>query len=64
MSDAQMRKTAPHSSKSHWLEGKNIPKVMDILPSVTSAENIKAYEADLRNPAGVYADEKSAELLS
>jgi ribose transport system substrate-binding protein len=39
-----------------WLEGKSIPQAMDILPSALTRENIAAYEADLANPAAVYAD--------
>ncbi|MFN4141699.1 sugar ABC transporter substrate-binding protein [Aestuariivirga sp.] len=37
-----------------WLEGKSIPKAMDILPSIITAENVEAYEGDLKNPASVY----------
>jgi ribose transport system substrate-binding protein len=39
-----------------WLEGKSIPQAIDILPIALNAESISAYEADLANPAGVYAD--------
>ena len=39
-----------------WLEGKSIPQAMDILPMAISAVNIARYEADLTDPAGVYAD--------
>ena len=39
-----------------WLEGKQIPQAMDILPRALTLENINAYEADLANPAAVYAD--------
>ena len=39
-----------------WLEGKQIPQAMDILPRALTLENISAYEADLANPAAVYAD--------
>lgn len=41
-----------------WLEGKSIPKAMDILPSVITADNVESYEADLNDPAAVYADDK------
>lgn len=41
-----------------WLDGKSIPKAMDILPSAITAQNIKSYEADLKNPAAVYEDDK------
>lgn len=39
-----------------WLEGRSIPQAMDILPSTLNQENITAYEADLANPAAVFAD--------
>lgn len=39
-----------------WLEGKSIPQAMDILPSALALANIAQYEADLADPAGVYAD--------
>lgn len=39
-----------------WLEGRSIPQAMDILPSTLNQENIAAYEADLQNPAAVFAD--------
>jgi ribose transport system substrate-binding protein len=39
-----------------WLEGKNVPQAMDILPKALNAENIAQYELDLVNPAAVYAD--------
>lgn len=39
-----------------WLEGKSIPQAMDILPSALTSENLTQYEADLADPAGVYAD--------
>lgn len=39
-----------------WLDGKSIPQAMDILPSPLTAANIAQYEADLANPAGVWAD--------
>ena len=39
-----------------WLEGKSIPQAMDILPSALTGDNLKQYEADLVNPAAVYAD--------
>lgn len=39
-----------------WLEGKSIPQAMDILPSPLTKENIRQYEADLANPASVFAD--------
>lgn len=39
-----------------WLEGKSIPQAMDILPIALIHENIAQYEADLVNPAAVFAD--------
>lgn len=39
-----------------WLEGKSIPQAMDILPSALTDKNLAQYEADLANPAAVYAD--------
>ena len=39
-----------------WLEGKSIPQAMDILPSALNKDNIQGYEADLKNPAAVFAD--------
>lgn len=39
-----------------WLEGKSIPQAMDILPSSVTKDNIQQYEADLVNPAKVFAD--------
>ena len=39
-----------------WLEGKSIPKAMDILPTVLTPDNIARYEADLADPAAVYND--------
>ena len=39
-----------------WLEGKSIPQAMDILPSAITKGNIEQYEADLKNPAAVFAN--------
>ena len=39
-----------------WLDGKSIPQAIDILPIELTIENIAEYEADLANPATVYAD--------
>jgi ribose transport system substrate-binding protein len=39
-----------------WLEGKSIPQAMDILPKPLTLDNITQYEADVANPAAVYAD--------
>lgn len=39
-----------------WLEGKSIPQAMDILPTTLSLSNLAQYEADVADPAAVYAD--------
>lgn len=39
-----------------WLDGKSIPQAMDILPTALTNDNIQQYEADLVNPAAVFAD--------
>jgi ribose transport system substrate-binding protein len=39
-----------------WLEGKSIPQAMDILPRPLTNDSIARYEADLADPAAVYAD--------
>ena len=39
-----------------WLEGKSIPQTMDILPTLLTQQNLASYEADLVDPAAVYAD--------
>ena len=39
-----------------WMEGKSIPQAMDILPIALTSSNIAQYEADLADPASVYAD--------
>ena len=47
-----------------WLEGKSVPQAMDILPKVLTPENLAQYEADLKDPASVFADPaKHAEYL-
>jgi ribose transport system substrate-binding protein len=47
-----------------WLEGKSVPQAMDILPKVLTPDNLGQYEADLKNPASVFADPvKHAEYL-
>ncbi len=39
-----------------WLEGKSVPQAMDILPRALTIGNIAQYEADLADPATVFAD--------
>jgi ribose transport system substrate-binding protein len=45
-----------------WLEGKSIPQAMDILPRALTRETISQYEADVANPAAVYADPSRRDL--
>lgn len=40
-----------------WLDGKQIPQAMDILPRALTFENLDEYEADLADPGRVYHDE-------
>ena len=47
-----------------WLEGKSIPQAMDILPSALTSQNIAQYEADLADPAAVYADPARRAVVS
>ncbi len=39
-----------------WMEGKSVPQAMDILPIALTNSNIAQYQADLVDPASVYAD--------
>lgn len=39
-----------------WLDGKQIPQAMDILPRALTRDNLGAYEGDLSDPGAVYAD--------
>ena len=39
-----------------WLDGKSIPQAMDILPIALTITNLAQYEADLVDPASVFAD--------
>lgn len=39
-----------------WLAGKSIPQAMDILPIALTSASLPGYEADLADPAAVYAD--------
>lgn len=39
-----------------WLAGKSVPQAMDILPIALTRDNIAQYQADLRDPAAVFAD--------
>jgi ribose transport system substrate-binding protein len=43
-------------SAADWMEGKSVPQAMDILPIALTSSNIAQYEADLMDPASVYAD--------
>jgi ribose transport system substrate-binding protein len=40
-----------------WLEGKQIPQAMDIMPRMITAENLSDYQRDLADPGDVYADQ-------
>lgn len=39
-----------------WLAGRSIPQAIDILPIALTAESLPGYEADIADPAAVYAD--------
>ncbi|RYE37101.1 MAG: sugar ABC transporter substrate-binding protein, partial [Hyphomicrobiales bacterium] len=39
-----------------WMEGKSIPKAIDVLPVALTADNLEVYKADMADPARVYAD--------
>lgn len=39
-----------------WLAGRSIPQAIDILPIALTAESLPRYEADIADPAAVYAD--------
>jgi ribose transport system substrate-binding protein len=41
---------------ANWLEGRSVPQAMDSLPIALTINNLAAYEADLEDPAAVYAD--------
>jgi ribose transport system substrate-binding protein len=41
---------------AEWLDGKNVPQAMDILPRALTLDNIANYEADVADPASVYND--------
>ena len=45
-----------------WLEGKSVPQAMDILPTALTLENIGRYEADVAEPASVYADPQRRDI--
>lgn len=47
-----------------WLDGKQIPQAMDILPALLTPSNIAQYEKDLADPASVWkAKEKRSAYL-
>ncbi len=37
-----------------WLEGKQVPQAMDILPRAVNASNLKSYEKEVKNPAAIF----------
>ncbi len=39
-----------------WVEGRSIPKAIDILPFALTAANLDAYKADMAEPGQVYRD--------
>jgi ribose transport system substrate-binding protein len=39
-----------------WIEGRTIPKAIDVLPFALTAANLQAYEADMSDPGKVYRD--------
>jgi ribose transport system substrate-binding protein len=39
-----------------WLEGKQVPQAMDVLPMALNAANLASYEADMADPGAVWAD--------
>ena len=47
-----------------WLEGGIVPQAMDILPTLLTPGNVDRYDADLAEPAAVWADaDRRAEYL-
>jgi ribose transport system substrate-binding protein len=50
------------SFAADWQDGKSVPQAMDILPKLLTAENIAQYEADLQDPASVFADHRRREV--
>jgi ribose transport system substrate-binding protein len=45
-----------------WLEGKSVPQAMDILPRALTRETIAQYDADVADPAAVFADATRRDL--
>jgi len=45
-----------------WLEGKQIPQAMDILPKALTLQNLDAYERDVADPGAVYHDHEKQSL--
>ncbi|HEY6918000.1 MAG TPA: sugar ABC transporter substrate-binding protein [Tabrizicola sp.] len=39
-----------------WLEGRSIPKAIDVLPFALTADNLDVYKADMDDPGRVYRD--------
>jgi ribose transport system substrate-binding protein len=39
-----------------WIEGKSIPKGIDVLPIALTPDNLPGYQADMTDPGPVYAD--------
>lgn len=43
---------------SDWLDGRQVPQAMDILPKALTIANLAQYERDVANPRAVYNDPK------
>ena len=52
-----MGQSATGQSAADWLGGKSLPQTMDILPIAITRENVAQYQADLVDPAAVFADQ-------
>lgn len=44
-----------------WIEGRSIPKAIDVLPYALTAQNLEAYKTDMADPGRVYQDPKRLE---
>lgn len=42
-----------------WLDGKQVPQAMDILPRALDASNLDTYEKEVRDPAAIFNDPES-----
>ncbi|WP_225027900.1 type 1 periplasmic-binding domain-containing protein [Xinfangfangia pollutisoli] len=39
-----------------WIEGKSIPKAIDVLPALLTPQSLAGYAADMADPAAVFRD--------